>query len=96
MARRKQQTSPRPVDPVNNSQDHECLLLAMRGRSNRAIIKKTQLTPGQISYRLRKFDVSRMDFRNGEGQFAEAVDRATEGIAEKALLKYLRIHVGKG
>lgn len=85
--------SPRPVDPVNNDQDFKCLLLAMYGRSNRAIISKTKLSPGQISYRLRKFEVSRMDYRNGEGPLAEYVDQASGGFARKALLAHLRQHV---
>jgi hypothetical protein len=86
---------PRPVDPVNNREDHICLLLAIRGRSNKAIIKETNYSPGMISYRLKKFGVSRMDYRNGEGPFAKAADKFTEVVAEKELLRYLRIHVGK-
>lgn len=86
----------RPVDAVNNTQDRWCLILAMRGRSNRAIIAKTGLTPGQITYRLRLYEVSRMDYRNGEGPLAQKVDKATEGLAEQALIAHLRRHVGKG
>lgn len=88
--------SPRPVDPVNNWQDRWCLLLAMRGRSNRAIIKRTRLTPGQISYRLKKYDVSRMEFRNGEGRFAEIVDKSLKNIAHESLMQHLQRHVRKG
>ncbi len=86
----------RRVDAVNNTQDHWCLILAMRGRSNRAIIAKTGLSPGQISYRLRLYGVSRMDYRNGVGPLAKKVDKETEAIAEQALLAHLRIYVGKG
>lgn len=85
--------SPRPVDPVNNDQDYKCLLLAMYGRSNRAIIGQTNLSPGQITYRLRKFEISRMDYRNGEGPLAKYVDQAVGGFARKALMKHLRQHV---
>jgi hypothetical protein len=96
MKRRKQSNRPpRRVDAINNYADHWCLLLAMRGRSNRAIIKKTGLTPSQISYRLKTFGVSRMDYRNGEGPLARKVDKATEELAEAALLRHLEAHVGR-
>ncbi len=85
----------RRVDGVNNTQDHWCLLLAMRGRSNRAIFAKTGLSNGQISYRLRLYGVSRMDYRNGVGPLAKKVDKATEGLAEQTLLSHLRTYVGK-
>ncbi len=61
----------------------------MKGRSNRAIRAATNLTPGQITYRLRTFDVSRMDYRNGVGTFAKAFDQATADIAEKVLRRHL-------
>jgi hypothetical protein len=86
--------SPRPVDPVNNYEDHICLLLAIRGRSNRAIMKATNLSPAQIGYRMKKFGISRMDYRNGEGAFVRSIDKVTAVYAEKELLRYLRIHVG--
>jgi hypothetical protein len=90
---RKVTRSPRPVDPVNNGEDYQCLLLAMFGRSNHAIMSRTSLSQGQITYRLRKFEISRMDYRNGTGPVAEYIDRAAKGFARKALLAHLRQHV---
>jgi hypothetical protein len=86
----------RPVDIDQNPEDRECLILLLRGRSNAAIMKDTGLSQGQITYRANLFEVKRMDYRNGTSLFAKAVDKATEGIAEKALLQHLRTHVGKG
>lgn len=93
MARSKQKRSPRPVDPVNNSEDYTCLFLAMLGRSNRAIIGQTNLSQGQITYRLRKFEISRMDYRNGVGPVSDYIDQKAGGFARKALLNHLRQHV---
>ena len=93
MPRKKQARLPRPVDPVNNDQDFKCLLLAMYGRSNRAIIGQTNLSPGQISYRLRKFEISRMDYRNGEGPISAYIDQRAGGFARKALMAHLRQNV---
>lgn len=85
----------RRVDPVGNNADNTCLILAMLGHSNRAIYKHTGLSNGQISYRMRLYEVSRMDYRNGEGKFAKAVLQSTQSMAEKALLAHLRTHVFK-
>lgn len=84
------------MDVQNNTQDHLCVILALRGRSNRAIIQKTGLSPGQIHYRLKLFDVKRMEYRDGTSPFAVKIDKVTEELAEKALLDHLRTHVGKG
>jgi hypothetical protein len=93
MPKKKQKRTPRPVDPVNNSEDFRCLVLAMLGRSNKAIISETNYSPGMITYRLRKFEISRMDYRNGEGPIAGYIDNAASGFARKALLAHLRQHV---
>jgi hypothetical protein len=93
---------PRRVDIVHNHDDHWCVILAMRGRSNRAIRSETGLSNGQISYRIKNYlqeegePNARMAYRDGTSAFAKEVDKVTEKLAEKALLKHLRTHVGKG
>lgn len=94
--RRNPNIKPCRVDVINNYDDHACVLLAMRGRSNKAIYAKTGLSNGQISYRLKKFEIRRMDYRDGVSAFANQVDKMTETLAEASLLKYLKTHIGKG
>lgn len=84
---------PRHVDPYNNQADHWCIILALRGRSNKSIIRETGLSPGQISYRLKKFEVKRMEYRDGTSAFAKQVDKVTDKLAEKALLDHIRHHM---
>lgn len=55
----------RRVDPLNNSDDFECLMLAEFGFGGKFISQSTRLSPGQISYRIRKAGMSIRDYRNG-------------------------------
>jgi hypothetical protein len=92
-AKANKKRSPRPVDPVNNGEDFRCLFLLMLGRSNKAIMREMDYSPGMITYRARKFEISRMDYRNGDGPLVSYIDQATEGFGRKKLLAHLRQHV---
>lgn len=85
----------RRVDPVNNWEDHTCLILLMRGRSNKAIREQTGQSDGQIAYRAKKYECSRSAYRDGTSAFARQVDNTTDGLAEAALQKYITKHLGK-
>jgi hypothetical protein len=85
--RRKEQ--PRLVDYLHNRADYECALLGALGFSTRYIQSKTSLRTGQITYRLRKAQVSRMDFRNGQSVYAQLVLRNMRAVAEPKLIKHL-------
>jgi predicted metal-dependent HD superfamily phosphohydrolase len=62
--------SVRRVDLLANSQDFTAALMASMGFSTKAIQDETDLTPGQISYRLRMGHISRADYRNGTSVLA--------------------------
>lgn len=98
MARRKLRAKNpgRRVDPVNDGDDRMCLLLAMKGRSNQNIRQETDLSDGQISYRLRSYEIKRVDYRDGVSPLAKAVDKVASGIADRQLNQHLKTHMGKG
>jgi hypothetical protein len=70
-------------------EDYECALLGALGFSSRYIQSKTGLRNGQITYRLRKAQISRMDFRNGQSVYAKLVLRNMRSVAEPKLIKEL-------
>lgn len=81
---------PRRVDFFTYDEDFECAYLAALGRSNRNIIARTKLTPGKITYRLKKAQIKRMDYRDGTSEIATIVERALRGSLSKNLTTYLK------
>jgi hypothetical protein len=77
------------VDYLHNKDDYECALLGALGFSSNYIQGKTGLRTGQISYRLRKAHIRRMEFRNGQSIYAKMVLRNMRSVAEPKLLKEL-------
>ncbi len=73
-----------------NVADLDAAILAMLGMSNQLIIRKTGLTPGKITYRLRALGVSRMDYRNGDSIVAKRAMAAGTRVAK--LEAKARIH----
>jgi hypothetical protein len=88
-SRRRQHERPRLVDYMHVKEDYECALLGTLGFSSRYIQSKTGLRNGQITYRLRKAHISRMDFRNGQNVYAKLVLRNMRAVAEPKLIKEL-------
>ena len=72
-----------------NGEDFHCALLGSLGFSSRLIAYRTGLTNSQIAYRLRKGQIRRMDYRNGESAFAERVISQTRKVALKELHAHL-------
>lgn len=59
---------------INWTDDHNrrlAVAFALEGFHYRTISRYTQLSPGQISYALRRVAVKSRDYRNGLGPFAE-------------------------
>ena len=83
-------SKPRRVDWFSYDEDFECAYLAAIGRSNRSIIARTKLTPGKITYRLRKAQIRRVDYRDGNSEIALMVERSLRGSLSKNLTTYLK------
>lgn len=66
---------PRPVDFFKYEEDYECAFLGALGFSTRFIGEQTKLSPGKITYRLKKANVRRMDYRNGYSEIASLMRR---------------------
>jgi hypothetical protein len=81
---------PRRVDFYSNADDHECAFLGSMGFSTRCIMAETNLRPGQITYRLHKAAIRRIDYRNGTSDIASLMLRHMRPTIEKELTRYLR------
>jgi hypothetical protein len=67
-----------------DAEDLEVAVRGALGQSTKAIQAKTSLTPCQITYRLHKANIRRMDYRNGESSVACEVRRTVgKSIAVK-------------
>jgi hypothetical protein len=77
------------VDLLHDEEDFTVALLGAMGFSNKAIMARTNLSQHQITYRLHKGGVKRMDYRNGESRIAQAIFRRNADIAEPILRREL-------
>lgn len=81
--------TPRRVNLLNGS-DFKCALLGSLGFSTRLIMTHTDLTPSQIAYRLRKGEIRRSDYRNGDSAIAHNLLQRARVVAVPALKEHLR------
>lgn len=81
--------APRKVNFFNFESDFQCPLLASIGLSTDAIADMTGLTPGQVGYRIMKFEnavrrkgekTSRYKYRSGKGEIAQAMITTVIGM----------------
>lgn len=90
----------RYVDFFTNAQDFLCVMLAAIGWSTKAIAQHTNLSEGQVAYRIGKSEMGRkkndltqrMAYRNGQGDVAHVVVKtiaASGTTAHKAVMKKL-------
>lgn len=86
----KHKMYPRRVDFFRYDEDRECAILGAMGFSTRFIIERTRLRSGQITYRLKKAQVRRLDYRDGHSDMALLVLRNLRGIGEKQLTQQLK------
>ena len=87
--RKSHMTVPRPVNLLHGD-DFKCALLGSLGFSTRLIMRHTDLTPSQIGYRLRKGEIRRSDYRNGDSSVAESMMQRARSVAVPALKQHLR------
>jgi hypothetical protein len=63
----------RRVNFLDNTDDMTAAMLGMLGFSTNYIVRKTKLTPGQVTYRLGVANIKRGDYRNGDNSVANFV-----------------------
>jgi hypothetical protein len=81
---------PRRVDFGLHKQDFEAALLGSLGQSTLSIAVSTQLSRGQVTYRLRKAGVRLGDYRSGQSTIARLVMRNMRPVLERELHDHLR------
>lgn len=86
---KKRVRQPGKISYAVNSKNFLCLVLAAKCRSNACITRKTNLSDGQISYRLKQHNIKRMDIRNGYGEFARIVDESATPFIETYMIEIL-------
>ena len=84
-----QRTLPRPVNLLHGD-DFRCAVPGSLGFSTRLIMRHTGLTPSQIGYRLRKGEIRRSDYRNGDSSVAENLLQRARTVAVPAIKQHLR------
>jgi len=83
------QTLPRKVELLKGD-DFKCALLGSLGFSTKLIMEHTELSPGQVGYRLRKGGIRRMDYRNGESALATTMLQKARVVAIPVVKEHLR------
>jgi len=85
----KSNNKPRRVDFFGIDEDYEAAFLGSLGFSTRCIQARTKLSPGQVTYRLKKAAIRRIDYRDGTSETATMVMRLRPSI-DKQLVHYLK------
>lgn len=88
-------TAPRRVDFFLFKEDYECAYLGALGFSTRYIEQRTGLTPGKVTYRLKKATIKRVDYRNGESIYARIIINNLRPTLQNELTHYLKTGVVK-
>jgi hypothetical protein len=70
-------------------EDFECAYLGALGFSTKYIMLRTKLGGGQINYRLKKAHIRRIDYRDGNSDFATMIQRSMRATLTKNLTGYL-------
>lgn len=81
-----------PARRVNllTGDDFKCAMMGSLGFSTNLIMRHTELTPSQVGYRLRKAEIRRADYRNGESAVAESMLQRARVIAIPAVKAHLK------
>lgn len=91
--------TPRRVN-WQDGDDFECAHLGALGFSTTHISSHTGLSAHQITYRLHKAGIRRVDFRNGTSPFAQIVldltRKKTVGMLRYDLESYGKVQIGNG
>jgi hypothetical protein len=83
-------TKPRRVDFFMHNEDYQCAYLGALGFSTKYIIRQTKLGAGQVTYRLKKAHIRRMDYRNGDSDFAAIVMQGLRPTLTRNLNSFLK------
>jgi hypothetical protein len=73
------------VNFFQNRDDFRCLLLGQLGFATDFIASQTRLSPGQVLYRLRKGKTRRADYRSGDSEAAQLVQRMASASLTKRI-----------
>jgi hypothetical protein len=85
-----EKAKPRRVDFEIYKQDFEAALYGSLGLTAASISSRTQLSKGQVTYRLRKAGVRLGDYRSGESTIARMVLRNMRPVLERELHAHLK------
>lgn len=85
-----QKGKPNRVDPLGNDDDFATLLLGAAALHGSAIRRNTGYSEGQISYRLRKYGISRRDIRDGKSPFSDVMIKAATPALRIAIASRVR------
>lgn len=85
-----ERAKPRRVDFFIHKSDFEAALMGSLGQSTSAIVVKTGLSKGKVTYRLRKAGVRLGDYRSGESAIARLVLRNMRPTLERELHAHLK------
>jgi len=83
-------TTPRRVDFFKYEEDYECAFLGALGFSTRFICSQTKLSPGKITYRLKKAHVRRMDYRDGYSEISSIMRKKMRPVISPELTRELK------
>lgn len=86
----------RRVDFLGNDHDYEAAFLGSLGFSTKCIMSRTKLRPGQVTYRLKKASIRRIDYRDGTSDMASLVLRQMRPAIEDQLNKWLKDMIKDG
>jgi hypothetical protein len=86
---KKKVRQPGRISYAVNSKNFLCLVLAAKVRSNACIRRKTNLSDGQIYYRLKQHNIRRMDIRDGYGPIARIIDDDVTRHIENYLIQHI-------
>jgi hypothetical protein len=70
--------------------DFKCAIMGSLGFSTNLIMRHTDFTTSQIGYRLRKAEIRRSDYRNGESAVAESMLQNARMIAIPTVKAHLK------
>lgn len=80
----------RRLNPLTDDAYFQALIFASEGRSDRFIQQRTGLSTGQISYRLKQYEIRRADYRDGTSPMAVAVEREMDSILTGILTRHVK------
>ena len=85
----RQAVPPRRVNLLAGD-DFKCAIMGSLGFSTNLIMRHTELTTSQVGYRLRKAEIRRTDYRNGDSAVAESMLQKARVIAIPAVKAHLK------